>query len=184
MKQEWHFFCVFLPVVEPISFMSEKHSSSRQVTAIYCAKEVLIKMQEIAMSFLIMEMINRHPQNIQEPRKTSLSNAIESCLNCAQVCAACSDACLGEREVERFRSVIRSTNDSNDLCSAVANILSRLNDQNPRILRSLITACIQQVQHTGIQCNEHAQHHEHCRVCSETCRACENALSEYLKFVE
>lgn len=136
------------------------------------------------MSYFIMEMFNRHPKNIEEPKKTSLTDAIESCLNCSQVCTACSDACLGEKEVEQFRSVIRSTNDSSDLCFATASILSRLNNSNPRTLRSLITACINQVQYTGMQCNEHAQHHEHCRVCSDTCRACENALSEYLKFVE
>jgi|LFRM01.2.fsa_nt_gb hypothetical protein len=140
-------------------------------------------MQENAMSYFIREMFNRHPQSISEPNKTTLTDAIEACLNCLQVCTACSDACLGEKEVERFRSVIRATNDSSDLCFATASILSRINYQTPRTLQSLITACIEQVQYTSIQCNEHAHRHEHCRVCADTCRACENTLSEYLKFL-
>ena len=140
-------------------------------------------MQEHAMSYFIKEMFNRHPQSIAEPMKTLLTDAIESCLSCSQVCTACSDACLGEKEVEQLRNVIRAANDSSDLCFATSNILSRLVYQNPRTLRSLITACIEQVQHTGIQCNEHANRHEHCRVCADTCRACENTLSEYLKFL-
>jgi hypothetical protein len=135
------------------------------------------------MSYFIMEMFNRHPQNIAEPKKISLTDAIEACLNCSQVCTACSDACLGEKEVDQFRSVIRAANDSRDLCFATASILSRLNYQTPKTLQSLITACIEQVQHTSLQCNEHAHRHEHCRVCADTCQACENTLSEYLKFI-
>ena len=118
------------------------------------------------MSYFIREMFNRHPQSISEPNKTTLTDAIEACLNCLQVCTACSDACLGEKEVERFRSVIRATNDSSDLCFATASILSRINYQTPRTLQSLITACIEQVQYTSIQCSEHAHRHEHCRVCA------------------
>jgi len=132
----------------------------------------------------IMEMINRHPQSVSEPKRTALTDAIESCLSCGQACVACSDACLGEKEVDRFRNVIRATNDSGDMCIATAKILSRLNEPNPRTLRSIITACVEQVRETGIRCNEHAQHHEHCRFCSDACRACENTLSEYFSLIE
>lgn len=132
----------------------------------------------------IMEMINRHPKNFSEPERNALSDAIESCINCGQACVACSDACLGEKDLEKFRSVIRSTSDSGDLCLTTAKILSRLNDRNFRTLRSIATTCIEQVRETSVRCNEHAQHHEHCRVCYDACRACENTLSEYVKFLE
>src|SRR5690554_1558851 len=109
----------------------------------------------------MMEMFNRHPQNIAEPKKISLTDAIEACLNSSQVCTACSDARLAEKEVDQLRSVIPAANHSRDSCFATPSILSRLNYQTPKPLQSLITACIEQVQHTSLQCNEHAHRHEH-----------------------
>lgn len=131
-----------------------------------------------------MEMINRHPQSISESKRTALSDAIDSCLSCAQACTACSDACLGEKEPEKFRSTIRSTTDCSDICLAMAKILSRLNTPNPTLIKSLIISTINQIQDTENRCREHSFHHEHCRVCSDACRVCENSLSEYKNLIE
>jgi hypothetical protein len=32
----------------------------------------------------------------------------------------------------------------------------------------------------GDECERHAQHHEHCRICEEVCRVCERACNDAL----
>jgi hypothetical protein len=130
------------------------------------------------------DIITMHPQTIPEPARTSLIDSIEACFSCAQTCITCADACTGEKNVEHLRTVIRNTNDSGDLCIAVGKNLSRLNNPNFTSIKNQILTCIEQVRITGINCSEHAMHHEHCRICAESCRKCENALLEYSKYTQ
>lgn len=128
-----------------------------------------------------LEMINRHPLTIPQSEKMALTEAIESCLNCGQVCAACSDACQGEKGVNKFRSIIRSASDSSDICFATAKILIRLNDKNRKSLQVLLNACTEQINETMQLCTQYSTQYEHCRVCSDACKKCETAITEYLK---
>lgn len=130
------------------------------------------------------EMINTHPQIVSEPKKDTLIAAIEACYDCSQACATCSDACLGEEDVQSLRTVIRSTADCSDICSAIGRILSRLNNPSFDCLRSIVQACIVQVRKCGADCTEHARHHEHCRICTDACRKCENTLTDYFETIK
>jgi len=137
---------------------------------------------EVVMKY-VQKIIETHPQGIKEPKKEVLINCIQSLFNCGQTCVTCSDACLGEREPEKFRAVIRATADCADICLTTGKVLSRLNDPDFTTIKSQVNACIDSLKRCGTLCNEHRMHHEHCGVCADLCRECENYCSEYLKML-
>ena len=46
--------------------------------------------------------------------------------------------------------------------------------------RQLLDAGVASCKSCGDECERHAQHYEHCRVCERACRACERACRELL----
>ena len=132
----------------------------------------------------IREIIVAHPQGVSEPKRDALVHAIQSCFDCGHVCVACADACLAEDNVQELRSVIRATNDTADICLATAKMLTRLTAPPWNILKAQVQSCIQAVRDTGDLCQEHARMHEHCRICLESCRACESGTKEYTEIIK
>lgn len=103
---------------------------------------------------------------------------IDSCLECIQACA---DACLGEGNVEMLARCIRLDLDCADVCEATAKILSRQVALEPEMAQPVVEACARAVKLRGDECEQHADHHEHCRVCMESCRRCEEACNRVLQ---
>ena len=106
--------------------------------------------------------------------------AIEATLSCAQACTACADACLAEDEVDRLRRCITTDLGCADICSTTARILSRHTDPHPAMTRIALEACIAACRECAEECETHAGHHDHCRVCAEECRRCADACSKVL----
>ncbi len=132
----------------------------------------------------VRDMIFSHPKFVSEPKKDLLIGCIEACMDTAQSCTSCADACLGENDAEAMRPLIRLANDCADICSATVKVLSRLNDPNWEVLRSQVQACIASVRQCGALSAEHGRHHEHSRINAESCRACETACGEYYSYIE
>ncbi len=135
--------------------------------------------EAIALNY-IRDMIDSHPQAIAGSKRDTWACAIEACLDCGQASTACADACLAEGNVEQLRSVVRSALDNADACFAAAKILSRLTAGKSAMLTTQLSSCLDLVRNCETECNDHAKMHEHCRVCADSCRACENALSAVL----
>ncbi len=128
------------------------------------------------------QMVEAHPgQEAVDPRK--LAECIEACFDCAQACTSCADACLGEDEVQSLARCIRLDLDCADVCDAVGRVLSRQTAFEPEMARPALEATIQAVKLCSDECDQHAEHHEHCRVCSESCRRCENSCNELLQAI-
>jgi hypothetical protein len=70
---------------------------------------------------------------------------------------------------------IRLDLDCADICDATGRIISRKTAMESQMLRASLQACAE-------ECENHAGHHEHWRICIETCRrcktACDNVLSD------
>ena len=109
-----------------------------------------------------------------------LSELIDSCYECAQTCTACADACLGEGDPAALARCIRLDLDCADVCGATGGILSRQTAFEPELARAAVEACARAVKLCGDECEQHASHHEHCRVCMEACRRCEQACNKVL----
>lgn len=125
------------------------------------------------------QMIETHPA--QAPVDADkLAKAIDSCLECAQTCTACADACLGEDNPGQLAYCIRTDLDCADLCEAAGRVMSRQTSVEPAMVRAAVEACARAAKLCGDECDNHASHHEHCRVCAEACRRCEQACNEVL----
>jgi hypothetical protein len=129
----------------------------------------------------VRDMISTHP-DVQGRTADKLLTCIQECYACAQSCTACADACLAEETVADLRQCIRLNLDCADICAATGAMASRRTGRNVEVLRAVIQACATACQHCGRECESHAGHHEHCRVCAEACKrcaqACEAALAE------
>lgn len=125
------------------------------------------------------EMISSSPaQTGVEPEL--LARAIDALVACAQACTACADACLSEDSVAELRACIRSDLDCADVCETTARVLSRQTAYDADVTRAVLEACIQVCRTCGNECASHAEHHEHCRICADACRECEQACSQLL----
>jgi len=73
-----------------------------------------------------------------------------------------------------MRRCIRLCLDCVDVCDATARLLSRQTDYVPKplaaggVLLELCAIC-------AAECERHADHHEHCRLCGRSAGACEQA---------
>ena len=113
----------------------------------------------------------------------ALVECIEACFDCAQSCTACADACLGEQDVQMLIRYIHLDLDCTDMCDATGKVLSRQTAFDVEIAKATLQACTQACKVCGDECEGHAEHHEHCRICAQACRRCESACNNLLSAI-
>lgn len=121
------------------------------------------------------KMLDAYPKDLGDIDKDKLAECIVACFECAQVCTACADACLSEDMVADLIKCIRTNLDCADVCSATGNVLSRHTGYDANVTPALLEACAAACQACGDECSQHAEMHEHCKICVEACRRCEAA---------
>jgi len=127
----------------------------------------------------VREIIATHPQPTSVDRETLL-HCIEECFDCAATCTSCADACLGEEDVQEMVRCVRLCLDCADACDATGRIVTRQTAPDVGVLRAAIQACAVACRACGDECERHAAHHEHCRICAGVCRRCEQACDDLL----
>jgi Domain of Unknown Function (DUF326) len=127
----------------------------------------------------VTEIVERHPRPASLDRELLL-RCIDECFDCAATCTACADACLGEPDVAELVACVRLDLDCADVCNAVGRVVTRQTEVDRAVVRAAIEACIVVCRACGDECERHAAHHDHCRVCAEACRRCEQACSDLL----
>jgi hypothetical protein len=95
-------------------------------------------------------------------------------------CTSCADACLGEKGVQNLVRCIRLNLDCADICAVTARLLTRQTEPPLALLRRQLEVCEAACQACEAECDQHAHHHEHCRVCAEACRRCAEACHALL----
>lgn len=128
----------------------------------------------------VTEMLETYPKDLGHVDKAKLAECIEACFACAQTCTACADACLSEDMVAELVKCIRTNLDCADICATTGAALSRHTGYDANVTRSFLQACGATCKACGDECGEHAEMHEHCRVCAEACRRCEQACQDLL----
>jgi hypothetical protein len=131
--------------------------------------------REETMTF--QEIIDLHPHPSGVDRDV-LVRCIEECLDCAASCTACADACLGESDVTELSRCIRLNLDCADACEATGRIVTRQTSPDLRVTRAIVEACSVACLACAEECDRHAAHHEHCRVCAAVCRVCKQACDD------
>lgn len=124
----------------------------------------------------IQEMLRTHPSPWAHDE--SITRCIEELVTCAQTCTVCADACLAEDGVAELRRCIALDLNCADVCNTTARVLSRSGSADLELTRSILLACVQACRSCGAECERHAEHHEHCRICAEGCRRCEGMCEE------
>ena len=109
-----------------------------------------------------------------------LTTTIDALSDCAQACVADADADLAEPDLAEMVKCIRLCWDCTDVCTATMGVVSRQTAYDASVTRSQLEACIAVCKSCGDECERHARHHEHCRVCEHACRRCEQACRELL----
>jgi len=125
------------------------------------------------------DMLRTHPRQSQIEFSV-LAKCVDECYACAQACTTCADACLGEASVADLVRCIRLNEDCRAACLATGEMLSRVAEADWSVLRAQVQACVQACRTCGAECERHAGHMEHYRICAEACHACEQACQELL----
>ena len=125
-------------------------------------------------------MLNAYPKDLGNVDQGKLADCIEACFECAQTCTACADACLSEDMVAELRKCIRTNTDCADICDTTGRVLSRHTGYDANLTRAVLEACATACKACGDECGDHADMHEHCRVCAEACRRCEAACRDLI----
>jgi hypothetical protein len=128
------------------------------------------------------DIIKAHPQPASLDRDVLL-RCIEECRECAASCTACADACLGEKDVQELVRCIRLCLDCADACDATGRIVTRQTASAVRLIRAIIESCAVACLTCAEECDKHATHHEHCRICAEACRRCKQACDNVLSTI-
>jgi hypothetical protein len=109
-----------------------------------------------------------------------LAACIADCLDCAQTCTACADACLGEEHVDLMIACITTDLNCAAVCTATAAVLSRQTAYQAAVSLAQLEACRVACGACAEECERHGGMHDHCRICAEVCRRCEHACSRLL----
>ena len=125
------------------------------------------------------QMLEAYPKELNVDAGL-LARTIEVLEDCANTCTQCADSCLSERDITPLAKCIRLNLDCADVCVATARVTSRQTAYDANVTRPLLEACIAACRSCGDECERHAEHMAHCRVCAESCRQCEAACSELL----
>ncbi|MBT2597252.1 four-helix bundle copper-binding protein [Arthrobacter sp. ISL-72] len=133
------------------------------------------------MTHYITAMLNAHPGGTGSEDKEKLAACIAACFECSQTCTACADSCLAEDMVADLARCIRTDLDCADICAVTGTVLTRQTGDSSAIIRSLLEACRSACAVCAAECEQHAQMHEHCRICAEACRRCEIACTTLLE---
>jgi len=128
------------------------------------------------------DIIRLHPQPTTVDRD-ALLRCIEECRECAASCTACADACLSEDDVPELVRVIRLCLDCADACDATGRIVTRQAASDLGLIRAIIESCAVACLTCAEECEQHATHHEHCRLCAEVCQRCKQACDDLLSMI-
>jgi hypothetical protein len=109
-----------------------------------------------------------------------VASTVDALNDCAEACTLDADADLSEHELLELIKCIRLCQDCAEVCTTTRSIISRQTDYDTGVMSLLLKACVRICKSCGDECELHAQHHLHCRVCLEACRRCEQACRELL----
>lgn len=107
-----------------------------------------------------------------------LSAAIEALGDTVRTTTACAAAMAsGEGQMG---AAVRADLDCVDVCQAAGQVLTRAT-ADASVLSGLLESTVAACERSARQCGRHAEHHGHCRLCSESTRATASACRALLE---
>jgi hypothetical protein len=125
-------------------------------------------------------MLDTYPRDFNVDAQL-LARCIEACSACSLACTHCADDCLSEAGVQQLVRCVRLNLDCADICAATGRVASRQTEYDANVTAAILEACIAACRSCGDECARHAEHGmEHCAVCADECRRCEQACRDLL----
>jgi hypothetical protein len=125
------------------------------------------------------QILETHPRGPQLEAELLVA-CVDACFDCAQSCTACADADLAEPDLETLIACVALCVNCSDVCATTGRVLSRQTEFVPELARAVVQACVEACRLCGDECERHAHHHEHCRICAGACRRCEQTCNDVL----
>jgi uncharacterized membrane protein len=125
------------------------------------------------------QMLDAHPGDLDLSPET-VAKTVDALSECAEACISDTDADLSEPNLAEMVTCIRLCEDCAEICAAAARVLSRPGTWNDQAVRPLLEACVAICGSCGNECERHAALHQHCGICAEACRRCEQACADFL----
>jgi hypothetical protein len=126
------------------------------------------------------QMLATYPGTVQV-EAGALAACIDACFDCAESCTSCGDALRADADVLNMLRCITLCENCSDVCVATGRVLTRQTEFVPELARAVVEACLESCRRAAEECERHAPHHEHCRVCAEAGRSCERACEDVLR---
>lgn len=131
------------------------------------------------MNSTISRMLAQHPR-IHVGWQEQVSWALAALAKCEQVCMACADACLDEEKPETLRHCIRLNLSCAAVCHAMSQVLHHQSELTGSLVQEQLQPCITICGECATECQQHARHHAHCRICADVCLQCQESCSYLL----
>lgn len=128
---------------------------------------------------IVREMLETHPQ-ARSIELDEVADCVEACIDCAASCSSCADADLGEPDVQALVRCVRLCTDCADICEATGRVVIRQATSDTSLVQGVLAACVTACRACRMECERHAEHHEHCRLCAQVCGRCEQACNDLL----
>lgn len=104
-----------------------------------------------------------------------LAEALDALNDVALAATNCADSCLLVEPPAI--TCVQACSDAADVAAVTARVLSRT---GPTVegSRRLLDAAAMVLSECAEQCEEHAAHHQHCRVCADACHRAQRAVAQ------
>jgi hypothetical protein len=103
--------------------------------------------------------------------------AVETLHDCTEAVTACAGAMVSE---ENLGAAVSRDMDCADVTNAAAQLLTRGDGPDTSLLSAQLEAALVACERSHELCSKHADHHTHCRICSEATRACADMCRQIL----
>ena len=125
------------------------------------------------------QMLDSYP-GVLKVDAAMLAATIDALHDCVQSCTADADADLSEHHLADLVKCIRLCLDCADVCATTLSVITRQTEFDSNAVAPLLAACATMCKISGDECERHAHLHEHCRLCAEASRRCEQACRQLL----
>jgi hypothetical protein len=101
-----------------------------------------------------------------------LAIAVEALQECAEAVTACSVAMLAEADAVELLPAVRRDLDCADVVDVTRRVLTRGTGPDSSLLSAQLEACLVACERSHESCGQHADRHEHCRICADATQRC------------
>ncbi|MFE5704937.1 hypothetical protein [Rhodococcus koreensis] len=109
-----------------------------------------------------------------------LARAVDTLQECEEIVAACSMGMLGAQDEMQLAPAISRDLDCADILGVTRRVLTRGSGPDHTLITAQFDACLLACERSHELCSQHAEHHAHCRMCSDATRRCADMCREVL----